>query len=382
MSLSLVVGVRRASSTAIAVLGAPTVADTLGRMQPAAMSGATQASLKTRKGLLDELRLEIEALSDTEPPTLEPVTRVTPLAVGALVAMVILVYILAPVLADLPGLFGELSGVDPWWSIPAIAATAAAFVAGAVQILGSVASRLPVGPTLAAQVATAFAGKFKPAGVGAASVERRYLQREGIDARSATRAVGLRQFTTVVSYVVLIAVFVLWWVRSDNQDRLVSPSALLIGLALAVGLGALAMVVPATRRTVIGTSLPLARNAMPSVRAALNNPGRLSWVFLGAAARLLFGALAFFYTAHAFGIRDEVVAIMTIYLISSAIASLAPTPGGLGAVEVALIGGLMALGVTGAIAVPSVFLYRLITFWLPTLPGWISFRWLRRSERL
>lgn len=64
----------------------------------------------------------------------------------------------------------------------------------------------------------------------------------------------------------------------------------------------------------------------------------------------------------------------------SAVATAAPTPGGLGALEAALIAGLVAAGMENTIAVPAVFLYRLATFWLPILPGWASFTYLRREE--
>ncbi|MFZ0324067.1 MAG: lysylphosphatidylglycerol synthase domain-containing protein, partial [Actinomycetes bacterium] len=62
--------------------------------------------------------------------------------------------------------------------------------------------------------------------------------------------------------------------------------------------------------------------------------------------------------------------------------SAAPTPGGVGAVEAALIGGLSAAGLPAAIAVASVFLYRLVTFWIPVLPGWGSFVWLERHDEI
>jgi len=32
--------------------------------------------------------------------------------------------------------------------------------------------------------------------------------------------------------------------------------------------------------------------------------------------------------------------------------------------------------------VPAVFLFRLVTFWLPILPGWLAFTWLQRSDRI
>ena len=52
----------------------------------------------------------------------------------------------------------------------------------------------------------------------------------------------------------------------------------------------------------------------------------------------------------------------------------------LGALEAAVIAGLVAAGVPNQVAVPAVFLYRLATFWVPLLPGWIAFHYLQRAE--
>jgi uncharacterized membrane protein YbhN (UPF0104 family) len=68
--------------------------------------------------------------------------------------------------------------------------------------------------------------------------------------------------------------------------------------------------------------------------------------------------------------------------VGAAVATAAPTPGGLGAVEATLLGGLVAAGLSNAVALPAVFLFRLCTFWLPVLPGWLSFTWLRRTEHI
>ena len=37
-----------------------------------------------------------------------------------------------------------------------------------------------------------------------------------------------------------------------------------------------------------------------------------------------------------------------------------------------MIAGLVGAGMSGTAAVPAVFLFRLATFWLPILPGWIA----------
>jgi uncharacterized membrane protein YbhN (UPF0104 family) len=45
-----------------------------------------------------------------------------------------------------------------------------------------------------------------------------------------------------------------------------------------------------------------------------------------------------------------------------------------GAVEAALIAALTGIGVPVAQATPAVLTYRLITYWLVMLPGWISLK--------
>jgi undecaprenyl-diphosphatase len=66
--------------------------------------------------------------------------------------------------------------------------------------------------------------------------------------------------------------------------------------------------------------------------------------------------------------------VAAVFFVGTAVAQAAPTPGGVGAAEAALIAGLTAFGLGAAVAVPAVFLYRMATFWFPVLPGWLSYR--------
>ena len=84
--------------------------------------------------------------------------------------------------------------------------------------------------------------------------------------------------------------------------------------------------------------------------------------------------------AAAFDADLSFAQIGAVYLGSSLIAAAAPTPGGLGAMEAALVAGFTAVGLDGAIAVATVLSYRLATYWLPILPGWICFRALERRN--
>ena len=55
--------------------------------------------------------------------------------------------------------------------------------------------------------------------------------------------------------------------------------------------------------------------------------------------------------------------------------------GALGAAEAALIAAFSTVEET-AIVIPAVFLYRLVTFWLPILPGWAALTFLRQTDRI
>jgi undecaprenyl-diphosphatase len=69
-----------------------------------------------------------------------------------------------------------------------------------------------------------------------------------------------------------------------------------------------------------------------------------------------------------------------VYLGASLLAAAAPTPGGLGALEAALVAGFTGVGMESGVAVAVVLSYRLLTYWLPILPGWISFHILERRN--
>ena len=83
---------------------------------------------------------------------------------------------------------------------------------------------------------------------------------------------------------------------------------------------------------------------------------------------------------EAFGGGATFVTCTVVTMVGGTLASAAPTPGGVGAVEAALIGGLAAFGVPAAVGVPSVLLYRVLTCWIPVFVGWPVMRWLTDNE--
>ena len=83
---------------------------------------------------------------------------------------------------------------------------------------------------------------------------------------------------------------------------------------------------------------------------------------------------------RAFGGELNFAAVAVVFLAGNAIGSAAPTPGGLGAVEASLSLGLTLSGLPSEVATSAVLLFRLLTVWLPVLPGWAAFTYLQRNE--
>jgi len=104
---------------------------------------------------------------------------------------------------------------------------------------------------------------------------------------------------------------------------------------------------------------------------------------VGASALLtLTHVLAFAACVLAVGGRGSLVTLCAVYLAASAAGSLIPTPSGAGAVEAALIGGLVATGLALPTATAAALLSRIVSVWGPALPGWVALVTLRRRALL
>ena len=110
------------------------------------------------------------------------------------------------------------------------------------------------------------------------------------------------------------------------------------------------------------------------------SPLKLAMLFGGSAAVTLAYIAALAAAIAAFDGGLSFAQVGAVYLGASVVAAAAPTPGGLGAMEAALVAGLTGVGMESGPAVAAVLSYRLATYWIPILPGWISFQMLERRN--
>jgi hypothetical protein len=96
-----------------------------------------------------------------------------------------------------------------------------------------------------------------------------------------------------------------------------------------------------------------------------------------ASANWLFDVASLFVFLGAFGRWVNPVALLVAYGVANIAAAIPFTPGGLGVLELTLIGILVGFGPPRAIVILGVVAWRLVNFWLPIPVGGISYLSLR-----
>ena len=122
-------------------------------------------------------------------------------------------------------------------------------------------------------------------------------------------------------------------------------------------------------------------NLFVGMRRMTTHRGSFRKTTLLACGLWLFDMLCLYATFLAFGYRIGFGFLAVGYVVAYAIGTLAPTPGGLGAIEGILIALFVSFGVPSAKAVAVVLVYRLINFWLPIVPGFIAYLIVKPGRR-
>jgi uncharacterized protein (TIRG00374 family) len=102
------------------------------------------------------------------------------------------------------------------------------------------------------------------------------------------------------------------------------------------------------------------------------------WLILGLIGYLGFDVMVLWATFHAFGPVPALPVIWMGYLIGE-LGGLIPVPGGIGGVDLGLVGMLVLYHVSVGAATAAVLAYRAIALWVPAIVGAIAFVLLRRS---
>jgi uncharacterized membrane protein YbhN (UPF0104 family)/membrane-associated phospholipid phosphatase/tRNA A-37 threonylcarbamoyl transferase component Bud32 len=378
-SLALVIGPPRAVATAVATLGKPAVTEALPLIQPLALAAKTRRALRHHHGLLDEVRNQAADAVGAEHVKLEPLTRVRARSVLTLVALLIATYLLLPQVGEFHQTFNAARHAEAGWLVLALLTSAGTFLAAALSLSGAVLVPLAYGRTFVTQLASSFSNKITPAGLGGMGVNVRYLERSGVSKGDAVGAVALNG---TVGFVVHIAALIVSATLLGHTGlphvHLPSGWVLLVAAAVLSSLVGIVLETSFGRKHIL---LPTERTGR-DLLAVIRRPTKAAQMFGGAFLVLASYVVALGFALTAFHAHASWLDVTAVYLGGSAVASAAPTPGKVGAVEAALIAGLTGVGIASGPAVAGVLAFRLATFWLPIIPGYLAFRSLTQRELL
>ncbi|WNE98720.1 flippase-like domain-containing protein [Streptomyces luomodiensis] len=445
-TLGLRVGAERSVAAAVEVLGPDAVADSLPLLQPLALGRGTRATLRQlareraqrqREAVLEasraakearqteakealeavgaeavtsgrktakaekqaEKRAMEEALEDAREEDLlsqirqqvllvrpqapiEPVRleRIKPRTLVSFCAGAFAAYFLLSQFTHLK--LGALVGEANWiWVVFALVFSAVTYVAAALSLLGFVPEKVPLGRTVLAQVAASFVKLVAPAAVGGVALNTRFLQRAGVRPGLAVASVGASQLFGLASHIVLLLTF--GYITGTERTPALSPSRTVIaGLLTAAVLALVVAAIPVLRKFVSSRLRSLFAGVIPRMLDVLQRPRKLLAGIGGTLLLTAANVMCLDASIRAFGGELSYASIAVVFLAGNALGSAAPTPGGVGAVEAALIAGLTFAGLPYETAAPAVLLFRLMVFWLPVLPGWLAFTHLTRKEAL
>jgi undecaprenyl-diphosphatase len=383
-SFSLVVGPERAVATAVDVLGASPVAASLPVLQPLALSSRTRKALKAtgeRKQRLAELRTTVQDTTGSDPVELLPMQRLSIGRIVSLVGTVFLLYVALAFVANWDEFVDALKGAD-WTFLPGIiVASALGYPAAAVSLMGAVTVRLALGQTSEVMLAQSFLNRFTPANAGGMALRIRYVQINGVDIAVAAASIGLTSVASGVMQVIFLVVFLTWSSQGGSLPFSFPDAAtlalILLGFLVLCGI---LWLTPLRHKVLDSRAYASAGEILAEIRQLAKSPTKVVMLFGGAGVAKLLTIIAFTQSCRAFGIDIAFQDLAALYMTANTVASAAPTPGGVGAIEAALIAALVSIQVEPGIAFSAVMVFRLINFWAPVPFAWVALQDLRRKE--
>lgn len=368
---------------AIEVFGQDTILSASRRITKTAVPRRIRDSLTAPRKVFEAAREEVMRQTGAGDIPAETITRFSRNQLIQLVLLVALVYVAYPFISTVPTFFSELGSMHWGWAGLGLAVSALKYVGAAGALWAASDRAVSLRHLTIMQFANTFAATTTPAGVGGLALSTRFLQKAGLSTVRATTAVALQQTVQVLDHVLLLILFsTLAGAKADLSHFVPSATVLYLIAGVVLGVLGVALLVPQLRRW-LGTAVrPRLREVADNLLDVAREPQRLAMIAAGCATTTLGGALALWSSVNAFGGDVSFITVTVVTMIGGTLASAAPTPGGVGAVEAALIGGLAAFGVPAAVAVPAVLLYRVLTCWLPVVIGWPVMRWLGRNNMI
>lgn len=384
---AILVGSTRALETTVEQLGPDRVEELLPYLQPAAFSPSLRRAVKAAGLDVDQLRQDAAAAIGIEPPEPVKLRRVSWRALVQIVLLALAAYAIASAATDVDWaeLWSTVGDASWEWIVVAFIAAQLPRLTQAVSTLGSAPAPLPFGPVYAMQLATGYMNVALPSNLARMAVSIRFFQRQGLSAAVAVTSGTIDSFASTVVQAVLLGVLLIFSESSLALSFPVPSGGTLTLVLIVAGLVLVSVSLIVAIRRIREAIAGNVRRWWPEVRAALANlraAHKLALLVLGSLATEVLFAAALGLFARSLGYDISLAELLVINISVSLLGSLVPVPGNIGVAEFGLTIGLVSAGMTDETALAAVLLYRISTFYLPPVWGFVAMLWLQRSRFL
>ena len=385
---AVAVGAERAADAAARCLTPEMLEGALRHLHKPALDPALGRSLRGQRELLADVRQRAARAASIGVPELAEPRRVSWPTLIMIIGSLIGGWALIGVLIDVSKSFDTVIGADWLWVVMAFVLAQLAYVASAVEGIGSVPGPLPFGRAVAVEVANSFSALA--GGTAAVFATRvRFYQQQGYDPSVALSSGAIMATSSWIAITVLFLVSLPFaWgsihleatPESGGDSKLVwIILAVVVLVAIVAGV---ALAVPRLRRLAAEKMRPKVRDIWGNLKQVASSPRKLVLLVGGSVGSELLVAMALSVSLRAFDDHLRLPILIVVITLAAMVGGASPSPGGMGVAEAGLILGLTAAGVSEADATAAVFIQRLFTSYLPPIWGWATLVWMRKREYL
>lgn len=384
--LAIKIGIARTMRVARTVYSDADLAALAPYFQQVIIPSLTRQEPQWNRQVLKQLREACNALVPQPATTQSQPVQFARFSWKRIVTIVLLIVAIVAVFTQLN--FNEMlhtvRTANPWWAL-------ASFLLGIASWLGSALAFGIFIPKksrkghwagiIGTQAVASFTAVSMPTAAGPLTVNTLFLRKLGFDNTSAiatSTSDTLAEFATTLLMFLVLGLFT----GRGSLGSALPGRTILIVVGVLAALVALAMLVPPWRKWVVthwGT--PIRRYGRQIVEL-FSHPRTLAISAFGSIIQNTTLAAAFWVCLLAFGYHLDFIETLFLFLLSNAIGSAAPTPGGLGAVETVVSLTFVGVGVPSSTAVSATLLFRFMTYWLRMAMGYGYMKWMQNHGYL
>lgn len=308
----------------------------------------------------------------------------------SIIIIIILILLFLRILPDpetIKQSLDSIKGANPYWIIFGIIAFFITVPFNALQLDVVSFKKLKFKLTFKVQMALQFVAKFFPSSIGGFILNSFYLLHVGHTPAQSTSIITMKAITSSVSFIGITILAILFGVKylqematqvQHQSHNINSEKAIiLLGIITIFVISSIWILVKLdTTRRFLDKTLIHFWNQLKTYR---DRPKDFAWALVHATGATVFGMLTLFASAKALDLDVNFTQTFLIYTLGSTAGAIIPTPGGMGAAAAGFYSGFVLLGFPAAESIAAVTLYRIISFWIPTIPGIVYFINLRKD---